>query len=71
MQVTAKANGENQMQPEEKSEGNELLMGVADDLIKAVHSKDTKGVHDALQAAHAHCSQDSWTESSLFDADNP
>lgn len=43
------------LEPENREDENHALMAVAEDLIKAIHAKDTKGVADALEAASDVC----------------
>lgn len=47
-------------------EPNHALMAAAEDLIRAVHSKDAKAVADALEAASYACESDDRADASTF-----
>ena len=54
-----KPSGEGEMKPEQK---NPALLAAAEDLIRAVHSKDIPAVADALEAAFQECDSEPHAE---------
>lgn len=57
MIATRKPDGTGDVAPEE-AQTNHALEAAAEDLIRAVHAKDVKGVVAALEAAYAECDKE-------------
>jgi hypothetical protein len=52
-------------QPEDDDDGDEVLLGVAEDLIEAVKTRDAAAVASALRAAHEHCAAGDYADDEM------